>query len=98
MQAEELDVLREPRLVEADPHFAGKTAEEVVDELQRDMGNVITIACSTDRPCCFLGDDNQCTIYPTRPNDCVAMQAGDDQCQDARQQAGLPPLEPNDDP
>lgn len=27
---------------------------------------------------------NQCVIYPTRPNCCVALQAGDEQCQGAR--------------
>jgi Fe-S-cluster containining protein len=44
--------------------------------------------------CPLLGADNLCTIYPSRPNCCVAMQAGSDQCQLARGMAGLPPLQP----
>lgn len=96
VQADELDVLREPRLVEADPHFAGKPPDVVLTELQSDFGKALTIACGTNRPCKFLGDDNKCSIYPTRPNDCVGMQAGDEQCQMAREAAGLPPLEPLD--
>jgi Fe-S-cluster containining protein len=46
--------------------------------------------------CPFLRGDNTCDIYPTRPNVCVAMQAGDDQCQESRKADGLPELEPVD--
>jgi Fe-S-cluster containining protein len=46
------------------------------------------------QPCMFLGNDNLCQVYPTRPNACVGMQAGDKQCQAAREEAGLPPLDP----
>jgi len=35
-------------------------------------------------PCPFLGVDNLCTIYFTRPNICVFLQPGDDQCLMAR--------------
>lgn len=93
VQAEDLDVMREPRLIEADPRLADKPVDEVLDELQSDFGRVITLACGESRPCPFLGADKTCTIYPTRPNDCVAMQAGDEQCQQARAEAGLAPLE-----
>ncbi len=89
-----LDVLREPRLVAADPHHAGKSASEVLEMLWDDKGKAIVIACGTNRPCPFLNDEKRCSIYPTRPNDCVAMQAGDDQCQRARESAGLEPLPP----
>jgi Fe-S-cluster containining protein len=52
-----------------------------------------------DHACPFLGGvpsekERPCGIYPTRPNCCVAMQAGGDQCQSARGMAGLRPLEP----
>ena len=97
VQAEDLDVLREPRLIEADPRLAGKPIDEVMAELQDDFGRVITLACGAARPCPFLDAGNTCSIYPTRPNDCVAMQAGDEQCQQSRQDAGLPPLQPLDD-
>jgi Fe-S-cluster containining protein len=93
VQAEDLDVLREPRLLEADPHYANKTADTAVAELQDDFFHVVMLACDSSHPCPFLGTANHCSIYPTRPNDCVAMQAGDEQCQQARAAAGLPPLQ-----
>jgi Fe-S-cluster containining protein len=68
----------------------------VLHELQTEFGKAIIIACS--RPCAFLGPDNLCSIYPTRPNCCVGMQAGDEQCQEARAALGLPPLEPMKEP
>ncbi len=98
VEADELDVLREPRLIDADRHYAGKSVDEVIDELQSDVGKAIIIACGTARPCPFLDADNKCTIYPTRPNVCVAMQAGDEQCQAARQAEGLEPLAPSEQP
>lgn len=91
VEAEELDLLREPRLIESDPHWGGRTAEAVLHELQSEYGRAIILACG--RRCTFLGADNRCAIYPTRPNVCVAMQAGDEQCQTAREAAGLPPLQ-----
>ncbi len=96
VEADELDVLREPRLIDADRHYAGKSVDEVVDELQSDVGKVLVIVCSSG--CRFVGTDNQCTIYPTRPNVCVAMQAGDEQCQTVRQAEGLEPLAPSEPP
>ena len=42
--------------------------------------------------CKFLRGNNTCAIYPTRPNVCVALQAGDEQCQEARKKEGLPQL------
>jgi Fe-S-cluster containining protein len=93
VEAEELDVLREPRIIEADPHHQGKTLEQMIREI-REEWKAVVIACS--RPCPFLGADNLCQIYPTRPNACVGMEAGDEQCQMARVAAGLTPLEPVD--
>jgi Fe-S-cluster containining protein len=61
-------------------------------ELEQE-GKCLLIAGGT-RACRFLNHDNACGIYPTRPNVCVAMQAGDEQCQLARHERGLPPLEP----
>jgi Fe-S-cluster containining protein len=87
----ELDVLREPRLIEADPHYAGRSIAHVMTKLEEDGTCVIL---SAGKPCKFLNASNRCSIYPTRPNDCVAMQAGDEQCQKARRAARLPPLRP----
>jgi Fe-S-cluster containining protein len=51
------------------------------------------------RACPFLGGvpgekERLCGIYPTRPNCCVAMQAGGNQCQESRRMVGLEPLQP----
>ena len=43
-------------------------------------------------PCVFIGDDNTCGIYNTRPEMCVSLQAGSEQCQLARSMAKLEPL------
>jgi len=91
IEADDLDVLREPRLIEADPHHAGKPVQQIMHEIQTEWKAVL-LACGS--PCAFLGADNTCTIYPTRPNACVGMQAGDEQCQNARAEQGLSPLLP----
>ena len=91
----DLDVLREPRLATADvsQRRQGMDARDVMAELEQE-GKCLVIACGRDHPCKFLSNDNLCGIHPTRPNACVAMQPGDDQCQAARESEGLPPLQP----
>jgi uncharacterized protein len=42
--------------------------------------------------CCFLTEQNACTIHPTRPQVCRDFNPGDDQCDEARERNGLPPL------
>ena len=91
VEAEWVDVVREPRLREADRHYRDHSITEVL-ELLRDEMRVVTLACG--HVCPFLGKDKSCSIYPTRPNDCVGMEAGDEQCQQARRSAGLPSLSP----
>jgi Fe-S-cluster containining protein len=95
VEAYQLDVLREPKLIGADTgsFYDGMTHEQVVDALA-DEYRCLVLAAAKSHPCNFLGDDKLCRIYPTRPNACVAMQAGDEQCQSARQDAGMPPLLP----
>jgi len=89
VEAEWVDVVREPRLKEADPFYRDRSIAEVL-ELLRDEMRVVTLAAG--RSCLFLAEDKSCSIYPTRPNTCIEMEAGDEQCQQARQSAGLPPL------
>ena len=90
VEAEDIDLMREPQLRYADRDLvANYNVEEALDALQKDVGRCLIIACGT--PCRFL-EDNRCSIYPTRPNDCVAMHAGDEQCQSSRQAEGRPPL------
>jgi len=94
VEAYDLDVWREPRLAES--HISlwtrDMSRQALMDELEQD-GKCLIIAASP-YPCAFLRDDNTCGIYPTRPNVCVGMKAGDDQCQESRRAEGLPDLEP----
>ena len=92
VEANALDVLREPHLAAAD---IGEWTREMsyqtlMAELDQD-GKCLVIAGGGDE-CKFLRGSNTCAIYPTRPNTCVAMQAGDEQCREARGEEGLPPL------
>ena len=90
VEADDLDVLREPRIIAAYPHHRGTPVEEIVHDIQSEWKAVI-LACG--RPCTFLTEENRCAIYPTRPNCCVGLQAGDEQCQQARAAEGIPPLQ-----
>jgi Fe-S-cluster containining protein len=87
VEAYEIDVLREPRLILADPRTVNRPEEEVMEELRED-GTCLLIA--GPYKCKFRS--SQCQIYHVRPTVCVAMEAGDDQCQAARKESGLPPL------
>ena len=93
-----VDVLREPRLREVSRPFRIGPDEKFVDnndnEVEITDGYMVgaMLAAGRKHPCRLLGADNRCTIYSTRPNCCVAMQAGDEQCQMARKSAGLTPL------
>ena len=90
VEADLLDVLREPRLLKADRHRSDWPLDAALRDLE-DVGRSILVA-GVDR-CPFLGGDSRCSVYPTRPNVCVAMQAGDEQCQQARDEAGLSVLQ-----
>ena len=96
VEAYDLDVLREPRLADADigQWTRGMTLQTLMAELEQE-GKCLLLAGGV-HTCTFLRDDNTCGIYPTRPNVCVGMQAGGDQCQQARGMEGLPPLAPVD--
>ena len=90
VEADDIDLMREPQLLYADRDFvANYGPDEAVEALQEDVGRCLIIACG--KPCYFL-EENQCSIYSTRPNACVAMQAGDEQCQQARREEGIAPL------
>lgn len=91
VEAFDIDLMREPKLIEAEIKRPQLTAEELKAELEQE-GKCILVACG--EPCPFYDHELNCTIYPTRPNVCVAMQAGDEQCQHARKAMDLPPLEP----
>jgi len=81
-----LDALREPRILEADVTGRKPTLDDLDDECR-------CVLLAAGLPCRFLGMNGRCVIYPTRPNTCVGFEAGDEQCQEARSQLGLPPLQ-----
>ncbi|QDT07458.1 Flagellin N-methylase [Rubripirellula lacrimiformis] len=88
----DIDVLREPKLENADQKYARIDPNlPLAYELDQE-GNCLIIACGS--ACSFLKENFDCAIYPTRPNVCVAMQAGSEQCQSARQSADLDALQP----
>lgn len=91
VEAQWIDVARELRLKEADQYYRDHSIAEVL-ELLRDEMRVVTLACGYGCP--FLTEDKSCSIYPARPNVCIEMEAGDEQCQQARRSAGFPPLSP----
>ncbi len=93
VEADGLDFEREPKIKNCDPYYRDKSLDET-RKLLADGMRVILLAAGGIRPCSLLDCENRCTIYPTRPNSCVGMQAGDEQCQSARQSMGLPQLEP----
>lgn len=92
VEASWLDLEREPKIKDSDPFYVDKTLDETRSMLADEM-RVIVMVCGSSRPCSMLGENQQCQIYPTRPNVCVAMEAGSEQCQEARQQMGLSRLQ-----
>lgn len=91
IEDDDLDVMREPRLIDADPRLPGKSVHQVLYEIQNDYRSVYLAG---GHRCMFLQADNRCEIYPTRPNCCVGMEAGDEQCQESRAKRGMEPLMP----
>ena len=84
VEANVLDILREPRIASARP-------------LGRHDPAMILDACwilaGPGMPCPFLSPEHRCQIYPTRPDLCVNFATGSTQCRKLREQHGLPALE-----
>ena len=87
VEADYLDVRREPRLIQLQVGSYRASPRELEDE-----GKIVLLSCSLESPCPCLDADNRCTIYPTRPNVCAAFEAGGEKCQAARAQFGIEPL------
>lgn len=84
-----VDVLRCPAILEVE---RGKKGQPTLAEMEaEEKDKCILLACGLEHPCKLLRD-NQCSVYPTRPNGCVYMQAGSSQCANARKLHGLPLL------
>jgi Fe-S-cluster containining protein len=89
VEVDYLDARRDPRLLDQQIGSYRVTQRELEEE-----GKVALLACGHHQPCGCLGEDNRCTIYPTRPNACVDFEAGCQKCQDARAELGIEPLLP----
>ncbi len=85
IQIGELDLIREPRLRPVAELCDGNGRIKFEDDMEKEY----LLACGEKMPCPFLKDDNTCEIYPTRPNVCVAMEVGGEQCKRVRKQKGL---------
>ncbi len=104
IEVEELDILREPRLLQLEPFHPPPDADsyagyEDEDEEDQVLGPLVPshpwgamLACGEKQPCPFLREDLLCDIYPTRPNVCLGFRAGSRQCKMARGMCGLKPL------
>ena len=90
VEIEWYDITREPRLVGNCMPF--KNYGKEIPQAIPGHGAGATLVGSD--PCPFLGSDNRCGIYPSRPHVCLTFPAGGKQCQDARKSAGLEPLKP----
>lgn len=83
VEADYLDVQREPRLYEI---FTG-------DKLKlHDGEHAVMLYDLEKRQCPFLDESCHCSIYATRPNECVSVEPGDAKCQQARHMKGFPLL------
>ena len=72
VEADDIDLMREPQLLYADRDFvANYGPEEAIEALQEDVGRCLIIACG--KPCYFL-EENQCSI--SHPTECVRSDAG----------------------
>jgi Fe-S-cluster containining protein len=84
VEAYAADVLREPRI--EDKYPLGK----------RHVSLPILEACwvlsAPGKPCAFLTKKKRCSIYPTRPQVCVAFLPGSPKCQDLRRKHGMVPV------
>jgi Fe-S-cluster containining protein len=103
IEVEHLDVLREPKIRDVVPPFKvheGMVIEDcegnVLDPADDPYyaGAALLVEKNGHYQCPFVQDDNKCAVYASRPNCCVAFQAGSQQCQEVRESAGLPRLEP----
>jgi len=91
IEIDHIDVVREPRLLPVVTLLDG--GGEI--KYDSDWEKQYRLACGANHPCKLLSEDNRCTIYPTRPNCCVAFEVGEERCQEMREHHGLPPIEIN---
>ena len=84
VEADAVDVLREPRIESERPLGNIHPRLSVLD--------VCWLLAGPGMPCPFLTPEKKCDIYPTRPEDCVAFVPGSPKCQELRKEFGLAPV------
>jgi hypothetical protein len=89
VEADAVDVLREPRIQAVRP------LKNVSGSLS--VHDACWVLAGPGMPCKFLTRQKRCGIYPTRPNTCVAFLAGSNKCQVLRWEHGLLPQKPRPD-
>jgi Fe-S-cluster containining protein len=79
-----LDVVREEKLMvaKAFSHIEGPCGLHMDDFAHKSPCRLL--ACGPNHPCPMLEEAGTCSIYPTRPNVCVAFRPGSKQCRDSR--------------
>lgn len=87
VEATSLDVMREPR-IDVECPLPVKIRLPVLEATWL-LGSYKD---GRQGECPFLATENLCSIYPTRPNACVAFMAGSPKCQQLRTDHGLPLL------
>lgn len=102
-----IDVLREPKLRRLRPHKCDPS--DIIDDDTVPPGwddrfrEGATLVCGKSQPCPFLkrrtrlsnfSEPTRCSIYATRPSECVGFLAGSSKCQEVRSWEGLEPLLP----
>lgn len=87
IEIEHIDVVREPALRDCCRKLDGRGTIEFDSVWE-------TPYLLSLRGCPMLDENKRCTIYPTRPNTCVAFEAGGEHCNELRAAAGLAPLDP----
>ena len=88
IEIDHIDVVREPTLLPAVTLLDGN------GKIQYDSDWEKQYRLTVGEPCPKLTDAGKCSIYPTRPNCCVAFEAGGEECQHLRHDYGMPPLVP----
>jgi Fe-S-cluster containining protein len=85
------DMVREPKLAGLATPFRSTTggcgfiAGGIRDGDPNHEGACHWLAAGPGKPCPLLGSDNLCSIYPTRPNCCVAFPASGTRCRELRE-------------
>ena len=87
VEAYELNVIREPRLLHADIGGWKRTIDDLADETR-------CILLAANRPCQSWGLTIAAASILPVPMSVWGCRLGDEQCQQVRGKLGLPPLEP----